>query len=62
MNEPLEVFRELKRLRCRKGWTQAQTAERLGVKPRTLRAWEQGTRYPKPIVLRVIAGFIAQNQ
>lgn len=30
----------LRELRARKNWTQAQTAEKLGVSPQTYNAWE----------------------
>ncbi len=59
---PLEPFVDLRLLPGRKGWTQTQAARPLGVKVRTLRSWERGERCPKPIVLRFIEWFIAQNQ
>jgi putative transcriptional regulator len=31
----------LKELRARKSWTQAETAEKLGISPQTYNAWEK---------------------
>lgn len=51
---------ELPKLRALKGWTQEQAARFLGVNVRTLRAWEQGTRTPKPLVLEAIEARIKE--
>ena len=52
---------DLRTLRRRRGWTQSVTADKLGVKVRTLRSWERGSRTPKPIVVRVISDFVRHN-
>ncbi|HZQ47940.1 MAG TPA: helix-turn-helix transcriptional regulator [Verrucomicrobiae bacterium] len=51
----------LRALRKRKRWDQSEAATRIGVKTRTLRSWEQGTRSPKPIVQKAILEFIAES-
>ena len=55
------LFDRLKILRKRRGWTQERCAELLKVPPRTLRAWEQGSRTPRPIIESAIEKFIAEN-
>ncbi len=57
----MNVIELLKGLRTRKRWTQVQAAKAIGVRVRTLRSWEQGTRHPKPIVERALALFDVQN-
>jgi transcriptional regulator with XRE-family HTH domain len=56
------VVERLKILRKRKNWTQEQCAEKLGTTARTLRAWEQGARAPKPLVASALENFIAANK
>jgi transcriptional regulator with XRE-family HTH domain len=53
---------QLRTLREKKGWSRAACAVKIGTTPRTLRAWEEGTRHPKPIVLRVITQFLRRNR
>jgi len=51
--------KEFRTIMTRLGWTQAVLAEKLGVSPRTIRAWRKGTRpIPKTavIVLRLWEG------
>ena len=55
------VMETLLLLRRRKGWTQAETARKLGVKVRTLAGWERGENQPAPIVLRTIKQFVDEN-
>lgn len=55
---PVEQLRELREA---KGWSRAECAGKIGTTARTLRAWEEGTRQPKPIVIRVITQFLKRN-
>jgi transcriptional regulator with XRE-family HTH domain len=56
-------------LRKRRGWTQAEAAEKLGVSERSIKNWEAGiqedmpveARNPKPLTLKAIALFIAEH-
>ncbi len=43
-----KLARALTEERQRRGWTQAQVAEHLGVGARTLRRWENGKGHPLP--------------
>jgi len=45
-------------LRRRKNWTQIECARRLGVKPRTITAWEVGTRKPTKLTEKSIQAFV----
>jgi len=66
----MEMFEEnrfenvLKSLRVRRGkmWTQAKTAESLGVSLRTYTAWEIGESLPTRQDLRHLAGLLALNE
>ena len=55
------LLEQLLLLRRRKGWTQDDLAKRLDVAGRTYRAWEDGTREPKPIVQKAIKQFLKEN-
>jgi ribosome-binding protein aMBF1 (putative translation factor) len=48
-------------LRYRRGWSRADLAKRLKVKPRRLRSWEDRTRSPDPIVRQHVERFIREN-
>ncbi|MGN6643573.1 MAG: helix-turn-helix domain-containing protein [Verrucomicrobiota bacterium] len=58
MNPTIQQLRELRTI---KGWNRENCAARIGVTARALRSWEEGARSPKPIVLRVLKQFVAQN-
>jgi transcriptional regulator with XRE-family HTH domain len=45
----------IRRLRERAGWTQAETAKRAGVPFRTLQNWEAGIREPRLDALKKLA-------
>lgn len=61
MTLELDTVERLIILLHRKGWTQGEAAERLGVPVRTIRAWLQRSRSFKPIVGREIERFIEEN-
>jgi len=45
---------QIKLLRLRTNWTQADLAHRLGVSRRTVEAWESGLRTMRPIAARML--------
>jgi DNA-binding transcriptional regulator YiaG len=57
----MNPIQQLRTLRESKGWSRTECAARLGTTTRALRAWEEGTRHPKPIVLRVITQFLKRR-
>jgi transcriptional regulator with XRE-family HTH domain len=44
----LVMENEIRALRRRKGWTQAELASRLGTDPVTVSRWERGVSHPRP--------------
>ena len=45
---------QIRRLRTRKGWTQARLADLIGVTHVTVSNWERGVFHPGPMAARVI--------
>lgn len=46
---------DIRRLRRRRGWTQADLARRLGTDPVTVSRWERGVSRPRPSALKRLA-------
>ncbi|WP_251546575.1 helix-turn-helix transcriptional regulator [Limosilactobacillus caecicola] len=38
---------QIKKLRCQRGWTQEQLANKMGVSPQTVSNWETGMKVPR---------------
>lgn len=62
MKTSLPIIASLRYLRQQKRWNRTEAAKRLCITPRALRSWETGDRQPKPIVLKAIEQFVAENQ
>ena len=48
-------MKALREYRLKVGWTQAQVAEQLGVRPSAVTMWETGERKPNIIMLKRLA-------
>ncbi|MBU2249287.1 MAG: helix-turn-helix domain-containing protein [Gammaproteobacteria bacterium] len=49
---------QIRRLRTRKGWTQARLADLIGVTHVTVSNWERGVFAPNPMAARAIRALI----
>lgn len=47
-------IKELKKIREEKGWSQKNLADKLAVSVKTVQAWEQGFRVPRPSTLNML--------
>lgn len=57
----LTLMESLRIIRLRLHLSQDEMAEKLGVQPRTLKAWEQGRRNPVSYFVPVLEKFVKEN-
>ena len=53
---------ELKNFRTKKGWTRKQLADKLAVSVKTIQAWEQGFKNPRPSMLALLDNLFAEKE
>lgn len=53
---------ELKNFRTKKGWTRKQLADKLAVSVKTIQAWEQGFKNPRPSMLALLDNLFAKKE
>ena len=54
-------IKNLKEIREQKGWTRKQLADKLAVSVKTVQAWEQGFRVPRPSALNMLNQLFAED-
>lgn len=55
VNKQQPWHQKLKRERLRRGWSQADVAERIGSNTKTVSRWEQGKAFPGPYLRQKLA-------
>ena len=53
---------ELKNLRTKKGWTRKQLADKLAISVKTIQAWEQGFKNPRPSMLVLLDNLFVEKE
>lgn len=54
-------IKKLKKIREKKGWSQKNLADKLAVSVKTIQAWEQGFRVPRPSTLNMLNKIFAED-